>query len=51
MHPTRTAAAAVLLSLALTSLAAAQDTTKAEGLVLRDPLRGFSIPSRRVSSS
>lgn len=48
MHPTRTAAAAVLLSLALTSLAAAQDTTKAEGLVLRGPLRVFCMSQRAV---
>ena len=42
MHPTRTFACAALLSLALPSLALGQSATKAEGQVLRDPLRVFS---------
>jgi len=48
MHLNRTLAGATLLTLALTSVAAAQGATKAEGLVLRDPLRVFCTSQRAV---
>ncbi|HBP17430.1 MAG TPA: hypothetical protein DEA08_06525, partial [Planctomycetes bacterium] len=48
MHPTRTFACAALLSLALPSLALGQSATKAEGQVLRDPLRVFCTSPRAL---